>query len=147
MGDWEKRLSKPVQHLADQLRGIRGGTVGPGLIESVRVCWSGGSAPLSKVAKVAPGRGSLVVTPFDRELVPAIVKALVEARQNAYALDPTRVSVSIPPISGEQRTEIARHVKSLGEEAKVAVRAIRQEIRKQLAATGRRRSPCARGHR
>ncbi len=56
---------------------------------------------------------------------------------NAYALNPRAVCVGVPPISGEQRAEIAKHVRRLGEEAKVAVRAIRQEARKQIAARGR----------
>ena len=47
------------------------------------------------------------------------------------------MSVSVPPLSGEQRGEIARHVKRLGEEAKVAIRAIRQEARKRIEVSGR----------
>jgi ribosome recycling factor len=66
-----------------------------------------------------------------------VVKALTESRLNAYALNPSTVSVSIPPISGEQRAEIARHVKKLGEDAKIAIRAIRQEARKLIEASGR----------
>jgi ribosome recycling factor len=47
------------------------------------------------------------------------------------------VCVSIPPLSVEQRTETSRHVKKLGQEAKIAVRTIRQETRKQIDASGR----------
>jgi ribosome recycling factor len=79
----------------------------------------------------------ILLTPFDRANVPAMVKALNEARLGAYALNPTTVSVSVPPMSAEQRQEIARHVKKLGEEAKVAVRAIRQQARKQIESSGR----------
>ncbi len=66
-----------------------------------------------------------------------MVKALTEARLNAYALNPTTVSVSVPPISGEQRAEIAHQVKKLGEEAKIAIRSIRQVARKKIEVTGR----------
>jgi ribosome recycling factor len=79
----------------------------------------------------------ILITPFDKADVPAVVKALGEDRLNAYALNPTTLSVSVPPISTEQRGEIARHVKKLGEEAKMAIRAIRQEARKQIEVTGR----------
>ncbi len=65
------------------------------------------------------------------------MKALASARLNAYALDPRTVAVGVPPVSGEQRQELARHVKKLGAEAKVAVRMIRQDARKQIAARGR----------
>jgi ribosome recycling factor len=39
-------------------------------------------------------------------------------------------------MSVEQRIEIVRHVKKLGEEARNAVRGIRQEVRKQIDASG-----------
>jgi ribosome recycling factor len=42
-----------------------------------------------------------------------------------------------PPVSGEQREEMVRHVRKLGEVAKVAVRSIRQETRKQIASRSR----------
>jgi ribosome recycling factor len=79
----------------------------------------------------------LLITPFDKGNVPSVVRALGEVRLNAYALNPNTVSVSVPPISGEQRGEIARHVKKLGEDAKIAIRAIRQEARKQIEISGR----------
>jgi ribosome recycling factor len=41
------------------------------------------------------------------------------------------------PISGEQRGETARHVRKLGEDAKIAIRAIRHEARKQIEVCGR----------
>ena len=61
----------------------------------------------------------------------------IDSRLNAYALNPTTVSVSAPPISTEQRGEMIRHVKKLGEDAKIAVRAIRQEARKQIEVSQR----------
>jgi ribosome recycling factor len=66
-----------------------------------------------------------------------MIKALGEALLNAYALNPTTLSVSVPPISEEQRGEITRHVKRLGGEASIAIRAIRQEARKQIEVSGR----------
>jgi ribosome recycling factor len=131
-------MSQPVRSLAEQLKGIRSGTLSPGFIETFRVPVRGSPTPIVHLATIAAQQSRIVITPFDRSLVPAIVKALTDARQNAYALDPARVCVSVPPISGEQRAEIGRHVKRLGEEARVAVRSIRQDFRKHMAASGRR---------
>jgi ribosome recycling factor len=47
------------------------------------------------------------------------------------------VTVIVPPLSREQRAEIARHLHKLGEDAKVAIRAIRQEARKRIEVSGR----------
>ena len=137
MNDWKPRMQKAVRHLAGQLAGIRTGTISLGFIETVRVDCHGSSAPIRRLGVIKQQGDRILVTPFDKADVPAVVKALTESRLNAYALNPNTVSVSVPPISGEQRVEIAKHVKKLGEDAKVAVRAIRQEARKQIEVSGR----------
>jgi ribosome recycling factor len=130
-------MQKTVRHLGEQLAGIRTGMISMGFIETVRVDSLGSSVPIRRLGVIKQQRDRILITPFDKASVPAMVRALGEARLNAYALNPTTVSVSIPPISGEQRSEIARHVKKLGEDAKIAIRAIRQEARKQIDVSGR----------
>jgi ribosome recycling factor len=137
MGDWKPRMQKAVRHLAGQLAGIRAGTVGVGFVETFRVSVRGNSVTVGRLAGVASQGDRIVVTPFDPADVPAVVKALADAKLNAYAANPRTVCVSVPPPSGEQKAELARHVKALGEEAKVAVRSIRQGARKEIAARGR----------
>jgi ribosome recycling factor len=131
------RMDKAVQHLADQLRGIRSGTISIGLIETVRVPVHGSLVPINRLGTARMQGDRIVIAPFDKANVPAMVKALNDSRLSAYALNPTTVSVSVPPMSGEQREEIARHVKKLGEEAKISIRAIRQQARKQIESSGR----------
>jgi ribosome recycling factor len=131
------RMDRTVEHLAEQLRAIRSGTISIGLIETVRAPAQGNLVPINRLGTARVQGDRILITPFDRANVPAIVKALNDARLGAYALNPTTVSVSVPPMSAEQRQEIARHVKKLGEEAKVAVRAIRQQARKQIESSGR----------
>jgi ribosome recycling factor len=137
MHDWKIKMQKAAQHFAEQLRGIRSGTISIGLIQTIRVDCQGKLATLKGLGTVKGQGDRILITPFDRVNVPAIVKALNESRLSAYALNPTTVSVSIPPLSMEQRAETVRYVKKLGEDAKIAVRAIRQEARKQIDASGR----------
>src|SRR5690348_8319770 len=113
MNDWRPRMQRTVHHLAEQLAGIRTGTISIGFIETVRVDSQGSSAPIRHLEVIKQQGDRILVTPFDKAVVPAIVRALNEGRLNAYALKPTTVSVSVPPISGEQRGEIARHVRKL----------------------------------
>jgi len=124
-----EQMAKPVKHLEEQLRGIRAGALSIGFLESFRVPHQGSTVPLAKVAVISPGKQTFHVRPFDPALVPAIEKTLVDSKLSAYRLNPTTVAVSIPPLSGEQKESIAKHVRKLGEEAKIAVRAIRQRSR------------------
>jgi ribosome recycling factor len=137
MNDWKSSMRQAVQHVADQLRVIRTGTISAGLVQSVRVTCEGNQVAVGRLGAIKSQGDRILIEPFDRSHVGNIVKALNEARLSAYALNPTTVAVSVPPISLEQRAEIARHVKKLGEDAKVAVRGIRQKSRKWIEATGR----------
>ncbi|QDV36587.1 ribosome-recycling factor [Tautonia plasticadhaerens] len=137
MNDWKPRMTRTVRLLAEQLATIRSGTVDPGLVSSVRARSGGNAVPIRRLAAVTARGDRLVVRPFDPGDVPAVVRALTDANLSAYAMDPTSIAVSVPPISGEQRQAMARRVKALGEEARVAVRMIRQDARKQIAARGR----------
>jgi ribosome recycling factor len=137
MNDWKPKMEKVVRHFADQLRGIRTGTISVGLVQTIRVTAQSKSAPINRLGVVKPQGDRILISPFDRADVPFVVKALVDSRMSAYALDPTTVCVSIPTLSVAQREETGRHVKKLGEEAKIAVRTIRQQARKQIETAGR----------
>ncbi len=137
MNDWKPRMQKSVTHLAEQLAGLRTGTISVRFIETVPLDCQGRSARIRHVGVIKQQGDRILVTPFDKADVPAVVRALIDSRLNAYALNPTTVSVSAPTISTEQRGEIIRHIKKLGEDAKIAVRAIRQEARKQIEVSGR----------
>jgi ribosome recycling factor len=130
-------MRQAAQHFAEQLRGIRTGTIGVGLIQTIRVDCQGASVPINRLGAIKSQGDRILITPFDRANVPRIVKALTDSRLGAYALDPTTVCVGIPPMSVQQRQETVRHVKKLGEEAKIAIRTIRQQARKQIEASGR----------
>jgi ribosome recycling factor len=137
MNDCKSNMRKTIQVLADQLRVIRTGTISAGMIQGVRVPCEGNPVAVGRLGTIKSQGDRILIEPFDRSQVAGIVKALNEARLGAYALNPTTVAVSVPPMSLEQRAEIARHVKKLGEDTKIAVRAIRQQARKRIDASGR----------
>lgn len=137
MNDWKPRMQQAVRHFAEQVRGIRSGTVSIGMIQTIRVDCQGRRLPMNRLGTVKSQGDRILVTPFDQTSVGSIIRTLTEARLSAYALNPTTVCVSIPPLSVEQREETARHIKKLGEDAKIAIRSIRQQARKQIEASGR----------
>src|SRR5687768_9643602 len=103
MADWKPRMNRTVRHLADQLAGIRPGTLSAGFVETFRVPVGGQSIPIARLAAISARGDRILVSPFDVATVPAIVKALTGAKLNAYALNPRTIAVSVPPSSGEQR--------------------------------------------
>jgi ribosome recycling factor len=49
MNDWKPRIQKTVSHLAEQLAGIRTGTISMRFVETVRVYCQGSSAPIRRL--------------------------------------------------------------------------------------------------
>ena len=119
MYDWKPKMQKVAKNFADQIRGIRSGTISIGLVQTIRVDCQGRSVPINRLGTVKSQGDRILITPFDRADVPSIVRTLTESRLSAYALNPTTVCVSIPPLSVEHANETARHVKKLGEDAKI----------------------------
>jgi ribosome recycling factor len=137
MHDWKPKMQQATRHFAEQIRGIRSGTISVGLIQTIGVDCQGRSVPINRLGTVKSQGDRILITPFDRASVPSMVRSLTDSRLSAYALNPTTVCVSIPTLSVEQREETARHIKKLGEDTKIAIRSIRQQARKQIEVSGR----------
>ncbi len=137
MHDWKPKMQKVARHFAEQIGNIRTGTVSVAMVQTIRVDCQGRLVPINRLGAVQSQGDRILITPFDRANVSPIVRALTESRLSAYALNPTTVCVSIPPLSVEQREETLRYIKKLGEEAKIGIRSIRQQARKQIEASGR----------
>lgn len=125
-------MDKALEVLSDSIKGIRSGTVSTGIVDSVKVKCYDQMTPIKFVAHTTKEGDIITVDPYDTTLTNAIAKTLCNAGFSAYAFSKTRVVVSVPPPSGEQKQEIANRIKKIGEEAKVSIRNIRKKFRQRL---------------
>ena len=66
MYDCRPRMQKTARHLAEQLRGIRTGTVDRGVIQTIHVAWQGQSVPIDRLAVLKSQGDRILLMPFDR---------------------------------------------------------------------------------
>ena len=130
--DASERMDKAVQHLKDEFRSVRSSRATPGLIENLRVEYYGTQTPLKQIAIIgAPDPQLLVIKPYDPNSVEAIQKAILAS---SVALTPSvdgrLIRIVVPPLSEERRRHIAAQLRSMAEEAKVAVRNVRRDANK-----------------
>lgn len=125
-------MDKTVGNLSDSIIGIRGSTITVGVIDTVKVPYHGQLQPIKHIAYTGKNGDAIFVDPYEPELTNQIAKSLKEAGFSAYAFSKTRVVVSVPPPSGDQRQATIAHLRKLGEEAKIAIRNIRKKQRQQL---------------
>lgn len=133
--DAQTRMAKSIDALKHTLTSVRTGRATPALLDRVVVnAYGNASTPLNQVASISNADAhSLLVTPFDKSMIKEIEKGLYNAEFTPNTLG-TSIRINMPPPTEERRKELAKQVKGEGESTKVAVRNIRQDANKAIAA-------------
>lgn len=132
--DAEQRMTKTREALKLDLGKVRTGRAHVGLLDHLKVDYYGSPTPISQAAGVSVGDArTLVVTAWDKTLVPLIEKAILESDLGLNpAVAGTTIRIPLPPLTEERRKELVKVVRGEGENAKVAVRNIRRDANQHL---------------
>lgn len=127
-------MDKAMENTRREFAAIRTGKATTQLLDLVKVDAYGTEMPLNQVGSVAaPEPRLLTVTPWDRNLIPAIEKAI---RESDLGLNPSSqggiVRIPLPPLTEERRRDLVKVVHKLAEEGRVAVRHHRHEALAQI---------------
>ncbi len=127
--DTEERMKKAVEAIGKELASIRTGKATTSLLDEIKVDYYGTMTPLSQVANLSvPDARLLVIQPWEKKLIPEIVKAIQKSDLGLNPQsDPNVIRLPIPPLTEERRKDLVKLVKKVGEEGKVAVRNIRRD--------------------
>lgn len=122
-------MEKSLKSLQTELQKVRTGRASTTLLDDIRVDSYGSLVPLNQAATLATPEPRLItVNPFDKSALGAIEKAILVS---GLGLTPNNdgkiIRIPIPALSEERRKDIAKQVRKIGEDAKVAVRHHRQD--------------------
>ncbi len=123
------RMAKSVASLQQELTKIRTGRAHTSLLDHVTVEYYGSKVPLSQVANIGvEDSRTLTVTPWEKDLVQAIEKAIMSSD---LGLNPasagTVIRVPLPALTEERRKDMIRVVRQEAEGGRVAIRNIRRD--------------------
>lgn len=127
-------LDKCVDNLTEDLAQIRTGRATPELIQDVLVNAYQTEAPLKNYAtiNVADNR-SLIVIPWDKSIIDNISKGISSANLGFNPVsEGDLVRVSIPDLTQERRVEYVKVMKERVEDARIAVRQVRQKFMQDI---------------
>ena len=130
MNTGKEKMEKAIGTLKKSFASVRTGRANPLILEKVMVDYYGAPTPLRQMAQVTVQEGTtLVIAPFDKSILKEIEKAIIK---DDLGITPNSdgivVRLPFPPLTTDKRKEIAKDVKKLGEEAKVAIRNIRRDM-------------------
>ena len=112
-----------------QLAAIRAGRANPAILDKVAVDYYGSPTPINQIAAVAVAEARiLTITPWDRQMLKPISKALQTSDIGINPIDDGQViRLVFPAPTEERRKQLTKEVQKQGEEAKVAVRNVRRD--------------------
>ncbi|MCL2280637.1 ribosome recycling factor [Candidatus Saccharibacteria bacterium] len=130
---YTQKFAAVVAHFVEETKKIRTGRAHPDMLNGVVVDAYGTKMPLNQVASVsAPEPSQILVTPFDPQNIAAISAAIRENK--SLGLNPSddgrNVRVPIPTLTEERRRDIVRSLNEKVEEARIALRNVREDARK-----------------
>ena len=131
---YQDKMSKTLSVLKEDLNTVRAGRANAALLDQVSVDYYGTPTPIKNLANIqVPDPRSLTIIPFDPKSLKDIERAI---QASNIGINPTNdgknVRLTIPPLTEERRKELAKQIKKMGEDAKVAVRNCRRDANDQI---------------
>jgi ribosome recycling factor len=127
-------MAKAVAHLKEDLAAIRTGRAAPALLNRVTVDYYGTTVPLNQLTSISvPEPRLLMITPFDKNAIGAIEKAI---QTSDLGITPSNdgnvIRLAFPPLTEERRRDLVKSVHHRAEEARVAVRNVRRHSKEEM---------------
>ena len=134
LDETEMKMMKAIENLEERYINIRAGRANPAMLNGVMVDFYGTPTPISSIANITvPEARQLFVKPFDRSTLKNIDHAIIAAN---LGINPTNngemIIITIPALTEDKRREYVKQAKALSEDAKVALRNIRQDANNEI---------------
>ena len=129
MTEAKEKMKKAAQNLQRELGQIRAGRANASLLDRITVNYYGAPTPLNQMASIQiPEARVLMITPFDKSILQDVEKAIMASD---IGISPTNdgnvIRLVIPQLTEERRKELAKDVKKVAENAKIAILNIRRD--------------------
>jgi len=125
----EERMKKTISVFVENLSEVRAGRANPNILNKVVVEYYGVPTPINQVAGISvPEPRLIVIQPWDMSILKEIEKAIQKAD---IGINPNNdgkvIRLAFPELTEERRKELAKDIRKMGEDSKVAIRAIRRD--------------------
>ena len=130
----KQSLEKAIEHFHGETGKIRTGRAHPSLVEDLLVDYYGVKTPLRQIASInTPEPRTITIQPWDRGALAAVEGAIRSSDLNLNPMnDGILVRISIPMLTEERRREMVKMLNQKAEDARIAVRSVREEILKEI---------------
>ena len=135
--DVKTKMEATVERFKEEMKKVRTGRAHPDMLSSVKAEVYGQFTPLNQISNITVSGGTmLLITPYDVSNI-AKISSAIRADQS-LGLNPSDdgrvIRVPVPPLTEERRKEIVKSASIKVEEAKISLRKVRDDARKDIKA-------------
>ena len=125
----KEKMEKSISVYTEKLSEVRAGRANPAILNKVKIDYYGTPTPINQVAGVSvPEARLIVIQPWDASILKEIEKAILASD---IGINPNNdgkvIRLAFPELTEERRKELAKDIRKIAEDAKVAVRAVRRD--------------------
>ena len=125
----KNKMNKVIETLESRYTTIRAGRANPNILNGIMVEYYGTPTPIQSLATISvPEARVLSIKPFDKSSLKSMEKAIYEAN---LGIAPTNngevIMLTVPELTGETRREYVKQAMKMAEEARIALRNVRQD--------------------
>ena len=134
ISDAKSLMDKAIEHADNELNKIRAGKASPSMLDDIVVDYYGTPTPLNQVGSVnTPDARTIVVQPWEKSLLSAIEKAIMEANLGVNPQnDGIIIRINVPPLTEERRRDLVKKAKGEAETGKIAIRNVRKDANEKI---------------
>lgn len=132
--DVKAKMDKAIENLESRFTTLRAGRANPNILNGITIEYYGTPTQLNAISTISvPEARQLMIKPFDKSLLKEIEKAIYAAD---LGMSPNNngevVFLTIPELTEETRKSYVKQVKDMAEEARIALRNIRQDFNNMI---------------
>lgn len=133
----EEDYQKAIEHFQKDISTLRSGRANAAILDGVFVNAYGAKSPLNAMSSISvEDARSMIVSPWDKSVMKDIEKGIVEANLGVSVVNEgDKIRVGIPQMTEENRKNLVKQLNEKIEHAKIAIRQIRDEIKKEIEAS------------
>ncbi len=129
ISNMEERMNKCLGALDRNFKTIRAGRANASVLDKIQVEYYGTPTPINQMAAIStPDARTLQIQPWDKTTLRDIEKAILTSDLGINPQnDGNVIRLNFPPLTEERRKELAKEVRKMAEDAKVAIRNCRRD--------------------
>lgn len=130
------QMQQVLNLISEEVVQVRAGRAQPALVEKIKVRAYETEMELRELASItAPDPMQLVISPWDKNIIKNIEKAILESESKLTPLvDNQILRIKVPALTTERREELIKEIWQKIESGKVMLRQVRQETKDKMEA-------------